>query len=80
MKAAQWRDDGAKSLSWGVMGWLFGMEQHLHRMEEHFTVKRTWAKGVLPDAEKKGRKACKATGKRSRLSTRSWNWSSVVVT
>ena len=29
-----------------------GMEQFVRRMWEHFTIKRTWAKAVLADAEK----------------------------
>ena len=39
-------------------------------MWEQFTVKRAWAKTVLSDAEK-GKKKYKATGKRSRHSSKS---------
>ena len=36
----------------GKLWKVFGMEQFMHGMWEHFTVKRAWAKAVLADAEK----------------------------
>ena len=47
----------------GKLWKVFGMEQFMRGVWEHFTAKRAWAKAVLVDAEReRSRKAHKVSG------------------
>ena len=63
VEAAQWKEMVELKAYRGKLWKVFGMEQFVRGVWEHFTVRRTWAKAVLADAEKEKQED---TGKSSR--------------
>ena len=71
VKAAKWREMMGEKAYRGKLWKVFGMEQFVRGMWEHFTVKRTWVMAVLADAEKE--KHAYKVGNQSRPSKKYWS-------
>ena len=49
VKVAEWRDNVERKAYRGRLWKVFGMEQFLRGMWEHFTIRRAWSRTVLAD-------------------------------